>query len=234
MYSKNARRPLQGNRAGGTRLALLHVVSSGEGQMTGLRHHARAAAVYTLILTTTACQSTGGIGDILGGVLGGGGNQVSGTIQGVNTRTQQLGITQSNGQTVTLSYDNNTQVVYQNQNYPVTALEWGDEVTARVPSNTNNSNYTDLITVTRSVGNDTGTDTGTGDVRTYEGTVRNIDRTTGIFTLSTSNMGILTVSMPYNPRSNDVTRFNNLRSGDFVRIYGVMLNNTRVELRQFY
>jgi hypothetical protein len=179
-----------------------------------------------------ACSSTGGIGEILGGVLGGGGNQVEGTIQGVNTRTQQLGITTSNGQTVTLTYDNNTQVVYQNQNYPVSALEWGDEVTARVPSTNNNSNYTDLITVRRSVGNDTGT--GNQNVQTYEGSVRSVDRSAGIFTMSTNNLGIVTVSMPYNPRQNDITRFNNLRNGDFVRIYGVLLNNTRIELRQFY
>jgi hypothetical protein len=200
--------------------------------MTTMRRAMRAGAATALLVATAACGRTGGVGDILGGVLGGGGSQVSGTIQGVNTRNQQLGITQSNGQTVTLSYDNNTRVVYQNQNYPVTALEWGDEVTARIPSGSNNSNYTDLITVTRSVGGDT--NTGTDEVRTYEGTVRSIDRNTGIFTMSTNNLGIVTVSMPYNPRQNDVTRFNNLRTGDFVRIYGVMLNNTRIELRQFY
>ena len=200
--------------------------------MTGLRRAMRAGAASTLLFVSIGCQSTGGIGDILGGVLGGGGNEVQGTVQGVNTRNQQLGITQSNGQTVTLTYDNNTQVVYQNQNYPVTSLEWGDEVTARIPSSGNNSNYTDLITVTRSVGGDGGTNT--GNVQTYEGTVRSLDRTAGIFTMSTNNLGVVTVSMPYNPRQNDVTRFNNLRNGDFVRIYGVLLNNTRIELRQFY
>ena len=192
----------------------------------------RAGAVSTLLFAATACSSTGGIGEILGGVLGGGSNEVAGTIQGVNTRTGQLGITQSNGQTVTLNYDNNTQVVYQNQNYPVTALEWGDEVRARIPGTGNNSNYTDLITVVRSVG-DGGTGT-SGNVQTYEGTVRSLDRNAGVFTMSTNNLGIVTVSMPYNPRQNDITRFNNLRTGDFVRIYGVLLNNTRIELRQFY
>lgn len=202
--------------------------------MTGIRRAMRAGAASALLFTTLACSSTGGLGEILGGVLGGGGNQVSGTIQGVNTRNQQLGITQTNGQTVTLTYDNNTQVVYQNQKYPVTALEWGDEVTARVPGTGNNSSYTDLITVTRSVGNDTGTGTVNENVQTFEGTVRNIDRSTGVFTISTNNAGVMTVSMPYNPRQNDITRFNNLRTGDFVRIYGILLNNSRIELRQFY
>ncbi len=192
----------------------------------------RAGAASALLFATAACSSTGGIGGVLGDVLGGGsGNQVTGTIQGVNTRTQQLGITQSNGQTVTLTWDNQTQVVYQNQNYPVTSLEWGDEVTARVPGTSNNANYTDRITVTRSVGGD---GTTSGNIQTFEGTVRSIDRTNGMFTISSGNQGVLTVAMPYNARQNDVTRFNNLRNGDFVRIGGVLVSNSRIDLRQFY
>ena len=139
-----------------------------------------------------------------------------------------------NGQTVTVSYDNNTQVVYQNQNYPVTSLEYGDDVTARVAnnSNTNSGYYTDLIQVNRSV---SGTGGGTsGNVQTFEATVRSIHRTNGYFSISSNQYGTLTVTMPYNPRQDDLNRFNNLRNGDFVRIYGVLLNNSRVELRQFY
>ncbi len=199
--------------------------------MIGLRRAVRAGAASMLMLGTVACSSTGGLGGIFDDVLGGGGgSQVSGTIQGVNTRNQQLGITQSNGQTVTLSYDNNTQVIYQNQNYPVTALEWGDEVTARIANTSNNTNYTDRITVTRSVGGDPGA----GNIQTFEGNVRSIDRTNGLFSMSTNNQGTVTVSMPYNARSNDVTRFNNLRNGDFVRFGGILVNNNRIELRQFY
>jgi len=198
--------------------------------MIGIGRAMRAGAASVLMLGTAACSSTGGLGGIFDDVLGGGGSQVSGTIQGVNSRTQQLGITQSNGQTVTLSYDSNTQVIYQNQNYPVTALEWGDEVTARIANTSNNTNYTDRITVTRSVGGDTGS----GNLQTFEGTVRSIDRTNGLFTMSTNNQGTVTVSMPYNARPADVTRFNNLRNGDFVRFGGLLLNNSRIELRQFY
>jgi hypothetical protein len=84
--------------------------------------------------------------------------------------------------------------------------------------------------VTRSVGGDPGT----GNLQTFEGTVRSVDRTTGLFSMSTANQGTVTVSMPYNARPTDVTRFNNLRSGDFVRFGGILLNNRRIELRQFY
>ena len=203
--------------------------------MTSFKRAARGGAAALVFFAATACSNNSSLGDILGGVLGGGGggSQVSGSIAGVNTRLQQIGLQQSNGQTVTLNYDNNTQVVYQNQNYPVTSLEYGDQVTARV-SNSNNASsgyYTDLIQVNQSVSTNSGT---TGNVQAFEGTVRAIDRTNGYFSISSNNYGTLTVSMPYNPRSTDLNRFNSLRTGDFVRINGVLLNNSRVELRQFY
>lgn len=218
----------------GTSLALTMPIT-GEDTMMSLRNAVRGGAASLLLLAGAACSSNSNLGDILGGVLGGGNSQVTGTIAGVNTRLQQITIQQSNGQNVALTYDNNTQVVYQNQNYPVTSLEYGDQVTARVSqsSNTSSGHYTDLVQVNQSVSTGTGTNTN-GSVQTYAGTVRDIDRTNGLFTLSTSNLGLLTVSMPYNPSQADLTRFNSLRSGDYARLYGVMLNNSRVELRQFY
>ena len=197
---------------------------------------ARAGAASVLVLASVACSSTGGLGEILGGVLGGGnGSQVSGTVQGLNTRNQQIGLQQSNGQSVTLNYDNRTQVVYQNQQYPVSSLEYGDRVTARVTNTNSNSGgyYTDLIQVDQSVSSN-GSGTVNGNVQTFEGTVRNVDRTNGLFSLDARNYGSLTISMPYNVRQQDINRFQSLRSGDYVRLYGVTLNNSRVELRQFY
>ena len=202
--------------------------------MTSLKSVARGGAAIVMLISAAACSQNSSLGDILGGVLGGGGgSQVSGSVSGVNTRLQQVGIQQSNGQTVTLNYDNNTQVVYQNRNYSVSSLEYGDQVTARV-QNANNSNsgyYTDLIQVNQSVTSTGGT---SGNVQQFEGTVRSVDRTNGAFQVSSNNYGTFIVSMPYNPRTADLNTFNNLRTGDFVRLYGVMLNNSRVELRQFY
>ncbi|HEX2723911.1 MAG TPA: hypothetical protein VHM24_13425 [Gemmatimonadaceae bacterium] len=189
------------------------------------------------LFVAMGCSSTGGLGGVLGSVLGGGGgaSQVSGTVQQINTRNQQIGIQQSNGQTVTLTYDNNTQVVYQNRNYQVSSLEYGDRVTARITNGSGNNSgyYTDLIQVDQSV---TGSGAGSvsGNVQSFEGTVRNIDRTNGLFSLESRNFGTVTVSLPYNPRQGDLNRFQSLRSGDYVRIYGIPLNNSRVELREFY
>ena len=194
----------------------------------------RAAHAATGIAFVTAVTSCSQVGNVLGGVLGGGGGgqqgQVSGYIEGVDTRSQQIALQVSNGQRVLLSYDNQTAVVYQNQRYPVTALERGDLVTARVQSTQSGAYYTDLVQVDQSVSSSAGA---SGNVQSIQGTVRQIDRTNGLFSLDVGG-GTIVVSLPYNVRQTDLNRFQNLRAGDYVRLYGVVLNNSRVELRQFY
>jgi hypothetical protein len=70
-------------------------------------------------------------------------------------------------------------------------------------------------------------------VRALQGTVREIDQRNGMFSLQTGS-GTVVVSLPYNVSRADQQRFQSLRPGDAVRFQGVFLNNTRVELRQFY
>jgi hypothetical protein len=202
----------------------------------------RGAAVLALTaggLATGACSNAGNIGEILGSVLGGqqsgqAANQVSGVVRGVDTRGQQIGLQLSNGQTVGLQYDANTQVVYNNQRYNVTSLDQGDQVTARIQQN-GNAYYTDLVQVDAPVQGTGGEGTTTNaNVQSVSGTVRQVDTQNGLFTLNTGNRGTLTVSLPYNVSRADQSRFTNLRSGETVRLYGVFLNNQRVELRQFY
>jgi hypothetical protein len=197
----------------------------------------RRAAAAGMLAALGACSSAGSLGNILGGVLGGGGsqgNQLSGYVQGVDTRSQIIAVQQPNGQPVNILFDNQTRVVYNNQSYAVTSLDRGDQITARI-QNTNNGYYTDLVQVDQPVQNSTGTTTSaSGTVQSLQGTVRQIDQQNGLFTMDVNNGTRLTVSMPYSPNRNDVVKFQNLRSGDVVRIAGVYLNNSRVELRQFY
>jgi hypothetical protein len=184
-----------------------------------------------MVATLGACAGNS-LGNVLGSVLGGGSQQsgqLAGTVRGVDSRS--IAIQQSNGQTVAVNYDNQTQVVYQNQNYSPSALENGDRVTARVQAN-GNSYYTDYVQVDQSV---RGSTTGSGgNLQSVQGTVRQIDRANGLFSVDVNNYGTLTVSLPNNLSNNDINRFNSLRPGDFVRFYGAFVNNTRVELRQFY
>ena len=204
--------------------------------MTILQRLVRGSAILLLLAGGTACANSG-IGDILGGVLGGGQQQAAeaqGSIRGVDSRAQQISLQLTNGQTVALGYDNQTKVVYQNQLYAVSNLESGDQVVARVRDVGNGTYYTDSIYVTQSStsGSGSGNPSG-GNVQSLQGTVRQIDRTNGLFTLDAGNV-LLTVSMPYGASQADVRRFQNLRQNETVRFYGVFLNNTRVELRQFY
>jgi hypothetical protein len=204
--------------------------------MTTFQRSVRVGAAAAVMITVAACSSLGSIGNVLGSVLGGGGgNEVAGTVRGVDTQNQQIALQQSNGQTVGLQFDNQTRVVYQNRVYSVTSLESGDQINARVQQLQNGGYYTDSVFVTQSVsGSTTGTGTSSQNVQSLQGVVRQLDRNNGLFTMDAGNGNILTVSLPYNASSADVNRFNNLRSGDSVRFYGVYMNNTRVELRQFY
>jgi hypothetical protein len=198
--------------------------------MSGIQRLRRGAAAALMFASVGACAN---LGNVLGGVLGGGGTaqsgQLTGTIRGIDTRSQRISIRESNGQTVPVSYDNQTQVVYQNRNYSPAALENGDRVTARVQAN-GNSYYTDYVQVDQSISTVGGS---SSNVQLLQGTVRQIDRRNGMFTVDVNNSGTLTVSLPAVSSSNDVNRFNNLRSGQFVSFYGTYLSNGQIQLRQF-
>jgi hypothetical protein len=199
--------------------------------MSGIQRLRRGAAAALMFASVGACA--GNLGNVLGGVLGGGGTaqngQLSGTIRGVDTRSQQISIQESNGQTVPITYDNQTQVVYQNQRYSPTSLEYGDRVTARVQAN-GNTYYTDYVQVDQSVSSAGGS---SSNMQLLQGTVRQVDRRNGLFTVDMNNGGTVTVTLPSNLSSNDVNRFNNLRSGQFVSFYGTYLNSSQIQLRQF-
>lgn len=201
---------------------------------------ARLGAMAFAAMTLGGCSQAGSLGSVLGSVLGGqqgagqqgAGQQVSGMIQSVDTRSQRINLRQSNGQTVALGYDNQTQIVYQNQSYGVTSLEYGDQVTARVQS-AQNGYYTDLVQVDQPVAGSNTSGTSNSQLQTLQGTVRRIDQANGWFEVNASG-NVIVVSLPYNTARADQQKFQNLRNGDVVRFTGVYLNNNRVELRQFY
>ena len=202
--------------------------------ITTVRRFARSAGPAMVFAIMSACANTGGLGGVLGSVLGTGqSNQLSGAIYNVDTRSQQIGVQQSNGQTVYVRYDGNTQVVYQNQNYPVTALERGDQVVATLQDNGNGSYYASTIQVTQSVSNSSGT-VNNGSVQTFQGTVRQVDRANGWFTVDEGTIGRITVTLPSGLSQADLNRFGSLRAGDYVRFYGVRTGNGQAQLRQFY
>jgi hypothetical protein len=163
---------------------------------------------------------------------------VQGTVRGVDQSRLALQLT--NGQQVALAYDRQTTVTYQNQRYAVTNLEPGDQVTAAVQETGNGGYYVSAVRVDRSVqetngGTVSGNGTGAGDrVQSIQGVVSEIDARNGLFTLDVGNGSRYVVALPYNVSRADNDRFRALRPGNQVRFYGVLLNSTRIELRQFY
>ena len=199
----------------------------------------RAGAAALVIAASTACAGGGGgLGNVLGSVLGGQAqpSTVSGTVLGVNQ--SQINLQLQNGQQVAMAYDQQTTVVYQNRSYQVANLERGDQVTVQVQDQGNGAYYVSAVQVDQSVQNGGGTVYGNGSgsnsVQSVQGTVQQVDVRNGLFTIDAGNGYTYTVSLPYNVSRADSDRFRALRQGDRVRFYGVPLNNTRIELRNFY
>jgi hypothetical protein len=121
--------------------------------MRGFKRSLGILTVSGALLTVGACN--GGLGGMLGSVLGNGNGtqqgqqtQINGTVRGIDARNNQVNIQDnSNGQSLWVQYDGRTQVVYRNQNYPPTSIRQGDNVTARIVSNGNNSYYSDYIQI---------------------------------------------------------------------------------------
>jgi hypothetical protein len=228
--------------------------------MTGLKRGLKSAVLLGVGVAITGCSQLGGLGNVLGGVLGpqagsGSASEVYGVVRGVDTQRQLIQIQTQNGQTGNIYFDQNTRVVYQNQQYAVTALEQGDQINLRLQQGQNGQYYTDYITVTRSVQegnggynnntnnggynnggynnggyNNGGTANGATQV---EGRVSWVDVQRGQFGLTT-NRGNLTVAMPYQTNATDANRFRNLRNNEYVRVQGQLVANARLELSRFY
>jgi hypothetical protein len=213
-----------------------------------------SARLLTVVLTAASCAQMGR-SDNRGTVYGPApspapiAGELVGEIDRVDPNTRQIVARTSDGRFQTVSFDERTQVMYRGQVYPVTALERGDMVSMRFGSG--GQGYVDSISVQQSVQERRGATGPAGSVgpasptgpagpgagtlprQRIEGTVGMIDAQRGLFEVRTSDLGTLTVSLPYNPRGTDMERFQRLRSGDTVRLTGRLLNAQRFELEQF-
>ncbi|MBW3628923.1 MAG: hypothetical protein KY464_06460 [Gemmatimonadetes bacterium] len=103
----------------------------------------------------------GGLGGILGSVLGGamggqGGQQqqsqqVQAEIQEVDARNSRMSIRTQQGEGGWVRFDQQTVVVYRQQQYPVTALERGDVVNLQLQQMSRNEVYVSRVDVVQSV-----------------------------------------------------------------------------------
>lgn len=205
----------------------------------------RGAVALVATLATAGCAQLGPVGEILGGVLGqqqgqGGNGEVYGEVRAVDTQRQVLQIQTSNGQVGNVRFDQRTRVVYQQREYPITALERGDQVGMRIQQTQQGGAYTDYITVTQSVQERTGQggnggydNGGNAGLTRLEGRVGWVDVNRGEFQLRTSR-GDATVYLRSNTSGYETDRFRRLREGDNVRVEGRLANGNRLELERFY
>jgi hypothetical protein len=199
--------------------------------------HGRSIAVLILALVLPGCagNSLGSLGDILGsmGMPGSGGQQgqISVEIRQVDTRQQTIQVATQDGQTGNVYYDQNTVVVYQQQQYPVTALERGDLAVMHVQETAQGSLVVSRIDVQTSAQDRAG-QTGSGTVYQYSGRVSAIDHDRGLFVLQLQN-GSVNVSVPYNAPRATVDYFHRLRVGDNVRLEATTVDSGHVQIYRF-
>ena len=192
-------------------------------------------AALALAATTAGCAGggAGGLGDILGTVLGGNQpasrnvGQLVAEVQAVDDRSQEILVRTQDGQRGEVRYDRNTTVTYQQQQYPVTALEQGDVVEMRIQE-MSGGYYTDAILVRQSVQQRDGA-SGAARLVQASGTVSQIEYQRGWFDLRTGQ-GTVTVTLPYNPPSMLVREFERLSVGSRVAVEGYLVADDRIEL----
>lgn len=105
------------------------------------------------LVASSGCSNLGSVGDILGSVLGGQRQQqqqLEAEVQQVDANGGRLYVRTQDGQSGTIRVDSQTQVVFNNQRYPVTALERGDVVRIQLQQTQSNELYATRIDVLRS------------------------------------------------------------------------------------
>jgi hypothetical protein len=159
---------------------------------------------------------------------------VVGEVQSIDARAREIEVRTDGGRTAVLRYDDRTQVVYRQRNYPVANLERGDYIAARVQQDRDRRDYTDTITVRESVQDRGGDRRGSsGRLDRIEGRVEHIDPRRGTFEVRDSRDRLIVVSVPFNAPRQVMDQFNRLREGDNVRIEGRSSGNDRFELENF-
>lgn len=185
-------------------------------------------------LALTGCDELARIGDLSN--YGSLGTDLIGEVENVDTRAREIEIRTGSGRTSVVRYDDRTQVIYQQRNYSVANLEPGDYVAARVQQDRDGRDFADTITVRESVQERGGSrSSGRGNRRLdrAEGTIENIDPRRGTFEMRDSRDHLILVSVPFNAPRSVIDKFNNLRTGDHVRVEGRVVGADRFELEDF-
>ena len=185
-------------------------------------------------------NTLGQIGEVLGQAAGvpagtAQSGQLNAEIRGVDAQRQTIQVATQDGQTGSVRYDQNTVVVYRQQQYDVSALERGDIVLMQVQS-ANGTMYVTRVDVQQSVQDRTGQTTGstaTGSLMQFAGQVSQINHNEGWFVVRTSSNSTAMVTLPYNTPQATVNYFHSLRVGSNVRLEATSAGSGRYTIHRF-
>ncbi len=152
-----------------------------------------------VLLGLTGCHELGhidGPGDY-GGISG---NDLVGEVRNVDTRARQIELRTDAGRRELVRYDNNTRVVYRQQDYAASNLEPGDYVAVRGQQDRDGRYYTDYITVRESAQDRGGYSRPGGRFERLEGTVSSIDSRRGTFEVRNRDSRRVLVTLPFEGR----------------------------------
>lgn len=202
---------------------------------TTIRHLRTLTAAAAFCAASTACAGMGPLSDVLGGVITppAQGGELAGEVRYVDPRAQEIGLRTDDGRSGGIAYDSRTRVVFQEREFPVTALEQGDHVTMRVQQDAQGALYTDVVYVRRNV-RDTREPYAGGGVagEVIQGNVGRVEPDRGRFELRTA-LGSGMVTLAYSPRAADRDRFDELRTGDTVRVEVERVGEGRFQVIRF-
>lgn len=200
-----------------------------------IKHLRTLTAAAALSVASTGCAGMGPLSDVLGGVITppAPGGELSGEVRYVDPRSQEIGLRTEDGRSGGIAYDSRTRVVFQEREFPVTALEEGDHVSMRVQQDAQGALYTDVVYVQRNVRDMREPYAGDGVAgEVIQGSVGRVEPDRGRFELRTA-MGNGIVALAYSPRAADRDRFGRLRTGDTVRVEVERVGEGRYEVIRF-
>jgi translation initiation factor IF-1 len=220
----------------GTAVALAHPDTPDPREKTMTRSAFPGLILLTLALATTGCAGgLDALGDILSAPGGGQGQPAVATVevQEVREARQEIIVRTQQGEQGPVLYDQNTQVIYQNQQYQVRDLERGDVVDMRIQQ-IQQGYYTDRIEVRTPVQERTGgtTEAPTSGVYKVEGTLGTIDAANGVFALNMTQGGTIQVTIPA-AMTEARARLQQHQQGDYVRVEVRPVAEQRAELVRF-
>lgn len=152
---------------------------------------------------------------------------ITAAVNGIDPQRREIYLRASGDQHYVVNYTDDTRVMVDGREQPVTGLQVGDQVRVNLREGEGRRLVADQIRVeSRAVA-------GATAVRTVEGTVERVMTDRRILELRTPSGDLLTIYVPDWLNDAVKNRFQRIRAGDYVRLEGERLSESRMELVAF-